>query len=286
MANATRVRANFVAGALDAALTSSATSMSSPALADLPAIGATEHAVISLYTADSNGRITAKEIVYVTAHTTAATTAAIERGKEGTTGVAWASGDKWEHGATTADFAATWTQVLDEPGTSLANWTVVSGTWAANAGGYLELTDTSAAYRALRLTAEVHAGAGIVAEAEIRFPTSATTGRRGMIGPSGDGLASATSSPWGGLGENSGLVYVQQGDAAAVSEVFTVNEDQWYRVRVSLVGTVVTVEVDGVMVKSHRTAVDMRASDRLALHCFAGPVHFRNIRAWRLGGPA
>lgn len=105
MANELRVRANFVAGALSASLTSSGTSMSSAALADLPDIGTTEHAAISLFIADSDGRITAKEIVHVTAHTASATTATIARGKEGTTGVAWASGDKWEHSATKADFA-------------------------------------------------------------------------------------------------------------------------------------------------------------------------------------
>lgn len=109
MANEIRVRGNFAAGALDAALTNVATSMSSPALADLPAIGATEHAAISLFIADSNGRITSKEIVYVTAHTASATTATILRGQEGTTGVAWAIGDKWEHSATALDFGGAWT---------------------------------------------------------------------------------------------------------------------------------------------------------------------------------
>lgn len=128
MANESRVRANFVAGALSASLTSTGTSMSSAALADLPAIGATEHAAISLFTADGDGRITAKEVVYVTAHTASATTATIARGKEGTTGVAWASGDKWEHAPTALDYP-TLLHVRDEKATSTAGGTFTSGAW-------------------------------------------------------------------------------------------------------------------------------------------------------------
>lgn len=99
-----RIRTDFVAGALDAALAAGATSMSSPALADLAAVASPDVAAISLYTADSNGRITKKEIVHVTAHTAAATTATIVRGREGTSDQAWSSSDKWEHGATKEDF--------------------------------------------------------------------------------------------------------------------------------------------------------------------------------------
>lgn len=105
MANETRVRADFVAGALDATLAIGATSMSSPALADLPAISATQHALISLFTTDGNGRVTKKERIKVTAHTASATTATIVKAQEGTTDQAWASGDKWEHAPGANDIA-------------------------------------------------------------------------------------------------------------------------------------------------------------------------------------
>lgn len=106
MANELRSRFDFVAGALDVALAAGETTstMSSPALADLGVIGTTNHAAISLYTADSNGRITKKEIVHVTAHAAGATTATIARGKEDTTAQAWSIGDKWEHAPTKQDF--------------------------------------------------------------------------------------------------------------------------------------------------------------------------------------
>lgn len=95
MANDIRVRPNFVAGALSADMASGATSMSSAGLADLPAIGSTEHTAIEFFTRDATGRVTKKEIVWVTAHTAAATTATIVRGKEGTTAQNWVTNDRW-----------------------------------------------------------------------------------------------------------------------------------------------------------------------------------------------
>jgi hypothetical protein len=103
MANELRSRTNLVAGGLTSALTSGATSMSSPGLADLGVIDATNYAALVLFTADGAGRILAKEIVWVTAHTAAATTATILRGQEGTAAAAWAAGATWAHAPTAKD---------------------------------------------------------------------------------------------------------------------------------------------------------------------------------------
>lgn len=104
MANEKRSRTNLVAGALSAGLSTGDTTMSSAGLADLGVIDATNHAAITIFAADGNGRILVKEIVYVTAHTAAATTATIVRGQEGTSAQTWASGATWAHTATTKDF--------------------------------------------------------------------------------------------------------------------------------------------------------------------------------------
>lgn len=110
MANEKRVRANLVGGALDAGLVTTGTSMSSPGLADLPVVDSTNHAAITLFTRNSDGRYTAKEIVYVTAHSSSATTATIARGQEGTSdpGTTWASGTKWVHSTTKRDLPSSW----------------------------------------------------------------------------------------------------------------------------------------------------------------------------------
>lgn len=103
MANERRLRSGFVAGVTTTALTNVATSMASAALADLPAVDSTAHAPIVFTTVDANGRVTAKEVIYVTAHTAAATTATILRAQEGTTALAWTNADKWQHGPTVRD---------------------------------------------------------------------------------------------------------------------------------------------------------------------------------------
>lgn len=106
MANEKRVRADLAAGALSADLTTGSTTMQSAGLADLPAITSAEHAAITLLTRDGDGRVTAKEIVYVTAHTAGATSGTIARGKEGTAdpGTTWPTGTKWVHAPTRKDF--------------------------------------------------------------------------------------------------------------------------------------------------------------------------------------
>ncbi len=95
MANEIRVRPNFVAGGLSADMASGATSMSSAGLADLPAITSVDHAALTLWRTDLAGRVTQKEIVWVTAHTGGASTATVVRGREGTTAQNWLIGDRW-----------------------------------------------------------------------------------------------------------------------------------------------------------------------------------------------
>lgn len=103
MANEIRVRANFAAGALSAAMLTGDTLIQSAGLADLPAIGATEYAPVAIFRTDSNGRVIQKEVVWVTAHTAAAVTATVTRGKEGTSAQAWNIGDRWSHTDTALD---------------------------------------------------------------------------------------------------------------------------------------------------------------------------------------
>lgn len=98
-----RVRNNNVQGTLtDNPLTNVATTMNSAGLANLEAI-ATEHAVITLDPFRING---APEIIVVTAHTGAATSATITRGAYGTAARQHPSGTLWVHAPVTEDFLA------------------------------------------------------------------------------------------------------------------------------------------------------------------------------------
>jgi len=66
---------------------------------DVPTIAAPDYLPLSIL--DSDGL--SVEIVHVTAYTSAATTATITRGKEGSTAQAWTNGDTFVHGPTAYD---------------------------------------------------------------------------------------------------------------------------------------------------------------------------------------
>lgn len=96
-----RIRADYVFGKTDTALTDTATTLSSPALARLPAVADPDVAAVTLHDAATG----VYEIVHVTAHTAAATTATILRAQEGSTARAWVSGATWLHGITVLDLS-------------------------------------------------------------------------------------------------------------------------------------------------------------------------------------
>lgn len=78
------------------------TTLSGAGLANLVAVTAPDVAVITL---DPNRVHGAPEIVYVTAHTAANTSATILRGQEGTAARQHPNGTFWVHGATAVDFS-------------------------------------------------------------------------------------------------------------------------------------------------------------------------------------
>ena len=129
MANESRVRSNFQSGTItDSPLTNVATTISSPAFASLPVIGATQHLVLVL---DPLATAGAPEIVYVTAHTASATSVTVLRAQEGTVARQHNSGTTWRHAAVASDFdpvlgysAATTNQAGISTETSLTNCSV------------------------------------------------------------------------------------------------------------------------------------------------------------------
>lgn len=102
MANEKRLRALAVGGLVeDNPLTAAGTALASAGLAAMPAVGTTEHAAITF---DPDGVFGAPEIAWITAHTAAATSATIARGKEGTTARQHDRDVPWIHGPTPRDF--------------------------------------------------------------------------------------------------------------------------------------------------------------------------------------
>lgn len=99
-----RIRTAFVSGVTtNNPLASGGTTLNSASLANLPVIASPDIAVIVLDPAGSAGN---PEVVYVTAHSSAATSATIARAKEGTSAREHAVGTAWVHAPTLLDFEA------------------------------------------------------------------------------------------------------------------------------------------------------------------------------------
>jgi hypothetical protein len=104
VANELRVRSAFLGGLIeDNPLSSSATTLTSAGLASAPVIGSTQHMAIVL---DPDGFSGSPEVVYITAHSAAASTATIVRGQEGSTARAHDRDTPWVHSVTVKDFDA------------------------------------------------------------------------------------------------------------------------------------------------------------------------------------
>lgn len=102
MANYYRKRYNFIGGLVeDNPLSSGATTLTSAGLAAVGTLGTDEYMVVIL---DPDGVDGEPEIAYITAHTSAATTATISRGLESSTARAHDRDTPWVHAATAQDF--------------------------------------------------------------------------------------------------------------------------------------------------------------------------------------
>lgn len=103
-----------VQGTLSAAISDVDVTISSAGLADLPEVVAPDYAKLVIDPAGSDGR---PEVVYVTAHAAAATTATISRGEEteegGSVARSHADGAIWYHAATPRDYDVAALPLLD-----------------------------------------------------------------------------------------------------------------------------------------------------------------------------
>lgn len=95
MATGKRVRSDLSSGTLGAALTDSGTTITFSSDPGWPTISGSQYRALTINNV---------EIVHLTAYTATQTTGTIERGQEGTAGVAHGNGDPWVHAPTVQDF--------------------------------------------------------------------------------------------------------------------------------------------------------------------------------------
>lgn len=128
MAYEFRLNVDYTFGTLSANAAVSDTSMSAAAFASLPSSPTASLYIPLVLQNPSTG---AKEIVYITAHTAAATTVTVVRGMEGTTALAWGSGSTWSVAPTVRDGGAMAVTSSTNPASPHAGLTIVeSDTWA------------------------------------------------------------------------------------------------------------------------------------------------------------
>lgn len=127
---------NFRAGNLGASLTASGTTITFDANPGFATVSSPDHIVLILdpYTS-------AREIVYLTAYTSGATTGTIQRAKDGTTGVVHSNGARWLNGPVASDmlYSVPVGTVFTYAGTAAPDgWLVCSGA-AVSRTTYAEL---------------------------------------------------------------------------------------------------------------------------------------------------
>lgn len=219
---------------------------------------------------------------------TGATGAAGSAGATGATGPAGADGSDGADGLDGA--TSPWTQVVNETGASIANWTSVAGTWASS-GGVLAQTGTSAIDTQLRYNNPVPID-GLVMEAQIRL-----TG--GVSSNSAVGFVIGVTNPWTN-GDRSFLLTnpntgtglftnittdVKNGSwGASGASSAALSYASWNTVRVTWSGGIASFYLNGVLAASipTSTAVAVNNLNRpyIGLTGYSCAYEARNIKAW------
>lgn len=187
-----------------------------------------------------------------------------------------------------------WTSIFNYSGSSLADFTTDSGTWAVT-GGVFELTTSGGSFGRLRKTARIPQS-GLIIETEIMV---ASTSRNVSISTAGIIMG------WDGTGNGGCTVRIQWANRnpAANGEVFievdgvasvagpiaqTFALDTWVTLRVQKFGAVVDVYFNGAYVLSGNFSdqnIDEDCSF-VGLNGFdADDIFYRNFQAWRLTQP-
>lgn len=196
-----------------------------------------------------------------------------------------ATGLKW---AASAGGSA-WTQVINESGASLTNWTAGSGTWTTD-GAVINSALSAGATTALRYNTKVAIGGGFIFESEMNFPSASQSATADVLG-----LVLGTDSALtvGGLGvgldKAGSRIQVERYTQAITGGLATAAFafDTWYKLRVVALGQWATYWLGGTIVGSSRyDNSGLFDQSFVALRTFDARGQFRNIKAWALTLPA
>lgn len=183
-----------------------------------------------------------------------------------------------------------WTQVINQSGASFSGWTIVAGSWASD-GTIIQKTNVTSAHQTARFDTKQPFGFGVIAEVEMRQPTSGQGTGSAIQGQLRLGSDGAGGNGEFGLVMDTGTTDGWSVEKATLSTVKkwsqTINYDTWYKVRVVLLNFWATVYLDGVLLGTS-PVIDLSSlgADYLSLGNFNSKVDFRNIKMWVLSGDA
>jgi hypothetical protein len=177
-----------------------------------------------------------------------------------------------------------WALGINESGTSFANFTAGSGTWASD-GTTINQTDTAESFRMARHNTKLGLGYGAVVEVEVYF-SAAGQGGGGfnyaaiLLGTDGSTNGAAAVI----LDRANGLMRWQLFGATDIRTVATtVAADTWYTLRAVANGNRITGYKDGTLIGTTLVAAtNPTAIDYVGLGTYASTVKFRNFKAWTL----
>lgn len=295
-----RIRADYVFGTLNGGgVDADDTTISSAALARLPEVVAPDVAALTLHDPDAGQY----EIVHVTDHAAASTTATVTRGAEGSTPAIWAEGSPWVLGITQEDVAefATgggssgggWSEVENNPLTSLTGFTAGSGTWAASGSG-IRQSGTGATRCRLHLD-ELLALAHCMVEVvvEITALGSTTEGRAGLsfgtpLTSDGSGGDLVTLASNGSTAQVARVYSERDNEAggASVNLAATIANGTPITLRIVRAGLDYTTYINGQILGTLRVPPNAMVQGRLALFTMYADATFRDLRVWTPSLPA
>lgn len=203
-----------------------------------------------------------------------------------------ATGTIWEPDGGGGGSGVDWEQKVDESGASFANWLANAGTWSSD-GSIIQKTNVTTSHQHARYNTKVPFGFAVIAEVEMRLPSSGQgTGANvqasmqlGHDGAAGQNALAVTIED-GSVGEG---IQIERGAFSTTKKwAMTISQDTWYKVRVVTSGPWVSVYLDGTLLGTTYADVGQVTADYLVLATYNAKADFRNIKLWTLstGAPA
>lgn len=179
-----------------------------------------------------------------------------------------------------------WTQVVNENGSSFANWTSGGGTWSSD-GTVIKQTNTGGVWNIAYLTARINTAPGFILEAEVK-----------MVSTSGDprtvGLTiscGVNNSQFGATGDmrlegGNRAMMLSKAGANIKATNYSWSDGTFYTFRIISSGGVISGFINGVFIGAagQTPASDAEASF-IGLVNYGSEAHWKNIKGWALTLP-